>query len=71
MNVTLERLIGSWLERVLARRRSREIFLALFILFAVSVQFLNPLLQRCWPFGATMGEAIASLLGRFSIFSRR
>jgi len=46
MNVTLGRMIGSWLERVLARRRSREIFFALFILFAVSVQFLNPILQR-------------------------
>ncbi|MGB7025947.1 MAG: hypothetical protein WBD72_01530, partial [Candidatus Acidiferrum sp.] len=32
MNITLERLIGSWLERILARRRSREIFFALFIL---------------------------------------
>ncbi|MGB9461820.1 MAG: hypothetical protein WA829_21025 [Candidatus Acidiferrum sp.] len=46
MNITLERLIGSWLERILARRRSREIFFALFILLAVSVQFINPLLQR-------------------------
>ena len=46
MNVTLERLIGSWLERVLARRRSREIFFTVFILLVVSVQFINPLLQR-------------------------
>ena len=46
MNITLERLIGSWLERVLARRRSREIFFAIFILLVVSVQFINPLLQR-------------------------
>lgn len=38
MNVTLERMIGSWLERILARRRTREIFFALFILIAVSVQ---------------------------------
>ena len=46
MNITLERLIGSWLERILARRRAREMFLALFIFFAVSVQFISPLLQR-------------------------
>jgi len=46
MNVTLERLIGSWLERILARRRAREAFFALFILLAVSVQFINPFLQR-------------------------
>jgi len=46
MNITLERLIGSWLERILARRRAREMFFAMFILFAVSVQFITPLMQR-------------------------
>ena len=46
MNITLERLIGSWLERVLARRRGREIFFALFMFFIISVQFINPLMQR-------------------------
>jgi hypothetical protein len=46
MNLTLERLVGSWLERILARRRTREIFFALFILFAVSAQFISPILQR-------------------------
>ena len=46
LNVTLERLVGSWLERVLARRRTREIFFAVFILAMISLQFLNPLLQR-------------------------
>ena len=46
MNVTLERLIGSWLERILARRRGREIFFALFMFFIVSVQFINPLMQK-------------------------
>jgi len=46
MNVTLERLIGSWLERVLARRRARELFFALFILSMVSLQFIAPALDR-------------------------
>jgi hypothetical protein len=46
LNVTLERLIGSWLERVLARRRTREIFFALFVLAMLSLQLLNPLMQR-------------------------
>ena len=46
MNLTLERLVGSWLERILARRRTREIFFALFILLAVSAQFISPILQR-------------------------
>ena len=27
MNVTLERLVGSWLEKLLAKRRTRELFL--------------------------------------------
>lgn len=46
MNLTMERLIGSWLERLLARRRSREIFFAVFILCMVSLQFIGPALQR-------------------------
>lgn len=46
MNVTLERLIGSWLERLLARRRARELFFALFILSMVSLQFIAPALER-------------------------
>jgi hypothetical protein len=65
MNITLERLIGSWLERVLARRRSREIFLALFVLFAVSVQFLNPLLQR---YGRSAQPWVKQLLPYLSVF---
>lgn len=45
-NVTIERLIGAWLEKLLAKRRSREIFFAIFILSMVSLQFLNPILQK-------------------------
>lgn len=43
-NVALERLLGSWVERMLARRRTREFFFAGFILLMVSLQFLAPLL---------------------------
>ena len=46
LNVTLERLIGSWLEKILAKRRARELFLGLFILSMVSLNFLSPLLQQ-------------------------
>jgi ABC-2 type transport system permease protein len=46
MNVSLERLIGSWLERLLARRRTRELFFALFVLSMVSLQFIGPALDR-------------------------
>ena len=49
LNVTLERLVGSWLERLLAKRRSREIFFAVFIVLMVSVQFIGPLLGRYGP----------------------
>src|SRR4029077_2270194 len=46
VNVTLERLLGSWVEKVLSKRRSREVFLALFVMLMVSLQFLNPILQK-------------------------
>jgi ABC-2 type transport system permease protein len=46
LNATIERLIGSWLERLLARRRTRELFLGLFVLSMVSLNFIAPLMQR-------------------------
>jgi ABC-2 type transport system permease protein len=46
LNVTLERLIGSWMEKLLAKRRWREIFVAVFVLSMVSLNFLNPAFQR-------------------------
>jgi ABC-2 type transport system permease protein len=46
MNVTLERLIGSWLEKTLAKRKTRELFIGLFVLSMVSLNFLNPMMQR-------------------------
>src|SRR5262249_51841799 len=39
-NVTIERFVGSWVEKLLAKRRTRELFLVLFILCMVSLQFL-------------------------------
>ncbi|MGB8473533.1 MAG: hypothetical protein WCE61_05540 [Candidatus Acidiferrum sp.] len=65
MNITLERLIGSWLERILARRRSRELFFALFILLAVSVQFISPLLQR---YGHSAQPWVRHLLPYLAVF---
>jgi hypothetical protein len=46
MNVTIERLVGAWLEKLLSKRRSREILFTVFILSMISVQFVNPLLRR-------------------------
>ena len=51
LNVTLERLLGSWLEKFLAKRRTRELFLGLFVLSMVSLNFLNPALMK-WGHGA-------------------
>jgi ABC-2 type transport system permease protein len=45
VNVTLERLVGSWLERIFANRRAREVLLGLFVLSMVSMNFLTPALQ--------------------------
>jgi ABC-2 type transport system permease protein len=46
LNVTIERLVGSWMEKVMARRRTRELFIGLFVLAMVSLNFLSPLMQR-------------------------
>jgi len=46
LNVTLERLVGSWLEKLLSRRRSRELFFALFVLAMVSLNLINPAVNR-------------------------
>jgi hypothetical protein len=64
-NVTLERLLGSWLERLLSRRRTREIFLALFVLSMVSLQFLTPLLNR---YGAVVRPVFMRFFPYFSWF---
>jgi hypothetical protein len=65
MNLTLERMIGSWLERILARRRARELFFALFILFAVSAQFISPLMQR---YGRSAMPWVSHVLPYLNVF---
>ncbi len=64
-NVTLERLIGSWLEKLLSRRRTREIFLGLFVLSMVSLNFVTPLLQR---YGPAARSVVLRLLPYFAWF---
>src|SRR6202158_797784 len=63
LNVTLERLIGSWLERLLARRRGRELFLGLFVLSMISLNFINPLMQR---YGASARPSFLPRLPHFA-----
>ena len=62
-NVTVERLIGSWIERLLARRRTREIFLGLFVLSMVSLNFIAPVSQR---YGASLRQFFLRLLPYFT-----
>jgi hypothetical protein len=65
LNVTLERLIGSWLERLLARRRTRELFFALFILSMFSLQFISPIQRRYIGKGAPALHGILKYLAPF------
>ena len=65
LNVTIERLLGSWFERLFARRRTREIFLALFVLSMVCLQFLSPFLQR---YGKTLQPIVLRWLPYLSVF---
>jgi ABC-2 type transport system permease protein len=76
LNLTIERLLGSWLEKILARRKTRELFLGIFVLSMVSLNFLNPVLQRygtsarprileiipylSWLPGSLAGQAVAA-----------
>ncbi len=64
-NVTLARLLGSWLERLLARRRSRELFFAGFILLMLSLQLLGPLVNRL---GNSAGPWLMRALPYFAYF---
>ncbi len=49
-NVLLVRSIFAWIDRWLAQRRTREIVGAIFLLFVLSLQLLNPALrQGRWP----------------------
>ena len=59
-NVTLERLLGAWLEKLLAKRRARELFLGFIVLSMVSLNFLSPLLQR---YGASARPKIFQYAG--------
>ncbi len=46
MSVTLERLVGSWYERLISRRATRELFFGFVILLSISGQFIKPLIER-------------------------
>jgi ABC-2 type transport system permease protein len=62
LNITMERLLGAWVEKLLAKRRTREVFFTLFILSMVSLQFLNPILQK---YGRILAPMVRSWLPYF------
>jgi hypothetical protein len=64
INVTMERLIGSWLERLLARRRSREIFLGIFVLSMFLIQFIAPI-QRQFVRSGKFNPALLVVLAKY------
>ncbi|MGH9813244.1 MAG: hypothetical protein ACRD4T_08930, partial [Candidatus Acidiferrales bacterium] len=51
MNVLLNRAVFSWLERLLARRRARELVGVLFLLVLFTVQFVGPALAERYASG--------------------
>jgi ABC-2 type transport system permease protein len=46
LNVLLARMIFAWIERWLARRKSREILGVVFFIFIISFQFIGPVMGR-------------------------
>lgn len=65
LNVTLERLVGSWLERLFSRRRTRELFFALFILSMVSLNLIEPIMRRYGPILRPLAHRIIPYLSWF------
>ena len=60
LNVTMERLIGSWLEKILAKRRTRELFFGLFILSMVSLNFISPIMRK---YGSSAKPRFVEIIG--------
>jgi ABC-2 type transport system permease protein len=81
INVTVERLIGTWIEKLLAKRRMRELFVAIFVMCMVSLNFIGPMIQRWgatrqridfvlpylrWMPGSLAGNAVGSAMGGYA-----
>jgi ABC-2 type transport system permease protein len=63
LNILIGRVIFAWVERWLARRRTREILGVIFLLIVISFQFIGPLIKR---FGEgsrpAVGHAVSQIL---------
>jgi len=65
LNVALERLLGAWLEKILARRRSRELFFGLFVLLIIGVQFIGPAIEK---YGKSAKPLFAQVFRYLAVF---
>ena len=65
LNVAMERWLGSWVEKILARRRSRELFFGLFLLLIVGVQFIGPAIEK---YGKSAESVIPQMLRYLAVF---
>lgn len=65
LNVTMERLLGAWLEKILAKRRARELFFGLFLLLVVGVQFIGPAAEK---YGKSAKPLFAQALPYLAVF---
>jgi len=67
VNILLARLIFAWVERWLARRRSREILGVIFFFMVVGLQFVGPLLSR---YGESSSGNIERYGGKITLAQR-
>lgn len=64
-NAFLERLVGSWIERLLARRRTREIIFAVFVLLMLSLQLTGIFVERYGKVFASAAQRFLPILAAF------
>lgn len=65
LNAFLERLIGSWIERLLARRRTREIVFAVFIVLMLSLQLTGIFVERYGKVLVSVAQRVLPILAAF------
>jgi ABC-2 type transport system permease protein len=66
-NILLSQMIYTWVERWLARRRSREILGVVFLLVMISFQFVSPLARR---YGSTAAPVLSRVTAQTLPFER-
>jgi ABC-2 type transport system permease protein len=67
VNILLARLVFAWVERWLARRRSREVLGIIFFLMVVGLQFVGPLLSR---YGESSSASFQRYGGKITLAQR-